>query len=55
MGGTDLALSAKGVAERRKLLAAKAVGGTLLERANLFVSKSGTVLGTDDDLRVLLS
>lgn len=55
IGGTDLALSAKGVAERMNSLELKAEGGTLLARANLLVSISGTVLGTDEDLRVLFN
>ena len=57
LGGTDMALSLNGVAELRvkKEVLKEADGGTEDDLTCLSVSKCGTCLGTEDDLRVLFS
>ena len=55
LGGTDMALFLKGVAEweEQKEDEKEAEGGTEDDLAYLAVSSGGTCLGTEDDLRAL--
>ena len=55
LGGTDIALSLKGVAEllEKNDVEKEADGGTEDDLEYLALSRSGTCLGTEDDRRAL--